>query len=49
MNVGYTFQREMDITFKGIIIQSVVVYLDDVIVYSKKREDHPRHMKQIFE
>jgi hypothetical protein len=45
MNAGDTFQREMDITFKGLIGQSVVVYLDDVTVYSKKREDHPKHLK----
>jgi hypothetical protein len=45
MNAGATFQREMDITFKGIISRSVVVYLDDVIVYSRKREDHMKHMK----
>jgi hypothetical protein len=26
-----------------------MIYLDDVIVYSKKRADHPQHLKQIFE
>jgi hypothetical protein len=49
MNAGATFQREMDIYFKGLIGQSVVVYLDDVTVYSKKWEDHLKHLKQIFE
>jgi hypothetical protein len=49
MNTGATFHRVMDIYFKGLIGQSVVVYLDDVTVYSKKREDHPKHLKQIFE
>jgi hypothetical protein len=49
MNAGATFQREMDISFKGLIGQSVVVYLDDVTVYSKERGDHPKHLKQIFE
>jgi hypothetical protein len=49
MNTGATFQREMDIAFKGLIGQSMVVYLDDVTIYSKKREDHPKHLKQIFE
>jgi hypothetical protein len=49
INVGKTFQREMDIAFKGLIGQSVVIYLDDVTVYSKKRVDHPHHLKQIFE
>jgi hypothetical protein len=49
VNVGATFQRDMDIAFKGLISQSMVVYLDDVTVYSKKKEDHPKHLKQIFE
>jgi hypothetical protein len=49
VNTSATFQRDMGISFKGLIGQSVVVYLDDVMVYSKKREDHPRHLKQIFE
>jgi len=49
VNTGATFQRDMDISFKVLIGQSVVLYLDDITIYSKKREDHPRHLKQIFE
>jgi hypothetical protein len=40
-----TFQREMDITFKGLIGQSVVIYLDDATIYSKQRADYRKHMK----
>jgi hypothetical protein len=40
---------EMDISFKGLIGQSVVVFLDDVIVYSNKREYHLKYLKHIFE
>jgi len=36
INAGATFQRAMDITFKGLINKSVVIYLDDITVYSKK-------------
>ena len=39
----------MDIAFQGIINKSMVVYLDDVIVYSKNREEHIQHLTQIFE
>lgn len=50
VNIGTTFQRAMDITFLGLIKQSVVVYLDDVIVFFfKKQLDHQRHLKNIFE
>ena len=39
----------MDIAFRGLIGRSVVVYLDDVTIFSKKREEHAFHLKQIFE
>jgi hypothetical protein len=32
----------------GLINKCVVVYLDDVTVYSKNREDHIQHLTQIF-
>lgn len=49
VNTGTTFQRAMDIIFRGQIRQSVVVYLDDVTMFSKKRFDHLRHLNKIFE
>ena len=36
INVGAMFQRAMDIAFRGLIHNSIVVYLDDVTIYSKK-------------
>ena len=39
----------MDIAFRGLIGYSVVVYLNDVMIFSKKREEHAFHLKQIFE
>jgi hypothetical protein len=49
INVGVTFQRAMDVVFQGLINRCVVVYLDNVIVYSKNREDHIQHLTHIFE
>jgi hypothetical protein len=49
INAGETFQRAMDVEFWGIIKKCVVVYLDDVTVYSKNKEDHIQHLTQIFE
>ena len=48
INAGATFQRAMDIAFKGLVNKSVVIYLDDITVYSKKRSDHLKDLKQIF-
>ena len=49
INVGATFQRAMDIDFRGLIGRSAVVYLDDITIFSKRREEHAFHIKQIFE
>ena len=49
INVGATFQRAMDIAFTGLLNKSIVVYLDDIMVYSKIREEHIPHLKAIFE
>lgn len=49
INAGATFQRAMDIAFKGLINKSVAVYLDDITVFSKKISSHLHDLKQIFE
>jgi hypothetical protein len=48
INVGDNFHLEMDIIFKGMIGHSMVIYLDDVTIYSKQRVDHSQHLKHIF-
>ena len=49
INAGATFQRAMVIAFRGLINKSMVVYLDDIMVYSKIRKEHIPHLKAIFE
>ena len=49
INVGATFQREMDATFRGLINHFVIVYLDDVTVFSKNRSDHISHLRKVLE
>jgi hypothetical protein len=49
INVGATFQRVMDIALCGLINHLVVVYLDDVIVFSKNKKDHLSHLRAILE
>jgi hypothetical protein len=46
MNVGATFQRVMDHAMLGNIM---VDYQEDMIVYSKLRENHLSHIKVVFE
>ena len=49
INTRDTFQRAMDIAFHGLIGHSAVVYLDDITIFSKKREEHAFNLKHIFE
>lgn len=49
INASPTFQRAMDIAFQGLTNECMVVYLDDVTVYSKRRTGHVKHLRQIFE
>ena len=35
INAGATFQREMDIAFRGMIGKFVVIYLDDLLSFQK--------------
>lgn len=48
INAGATFQRAMDIAFVGERDKFVVIYLDDITVFSKNDGDHFQHLKQVF-
>ena len=48
MNVGTTFQRAMDISFSQERGFFIVIYLDDIIVYSKTDEEHLAHLRKVF-
>jgi hypothetical protein len=48
INVGATFQREIDIDFFGEKDKYIVIYLDDMTVFSKCDEDHIKHLRQNF-
>jgi hypothetical protein len=49
MNAGETFQRDMDITFIGEKDKFMVIYLDDITVFSTYDDEHLQHLKQTFE
>ena len=48
INVGATFQRDMGISFRGLINKEVVVYLDDATMFSKRREDQLMNLRNFF-
>ena len=49
MNAGATFQRAMDIAFSEEIGHFIVIYLDDITVYSKSNEEHLKHLRKVLE
>jgi len=48
VNPGETFQRAMCIYFIRLISDCVVVYLDDVTIFSKDMKYHIAHLRRIF-
>ena len=43
-NVGATYQRLVTKIFRPLIGESMEIYIDDMLVKSKKRDDHTRHL-----
>lgn len=48
-NVGVTFQRAMDVVFKELTNKIILIYLDDLIVFSKSKDDHFDHLEMVFQ
>ena len=48
MNVGATFQWAMTIAFLEEKDKYVVIYLDDITMFSKLDPDHLQHLKKVF-
>jgi hypothetical protein len=48
MNIGDTFQRAMDIAFVGEKEKSMVIYLDDITIFSKSDDEHLHHLEHVF-
>jgi len=48
MNAGATFQRAMDIAFAEEKDKFVVIYLDDITIFSQSDEEHIKHLEQVL-
>lgn len=44
-NVGAIFQKGMEMVFKGMLEIFVLVYLDDITIFSKHAVDHFDHLR----
>ena len=48
MNVGASFQRAMDLAFVGLKDKFLLIYLDDLTIYSHNHHDHLQHLRNVF-
>ncbi|CAI5483057.1 unnamed protein product [Closterium sp. Yama58-4] len=48
-NAPATFQAEMNHILRPLLDECVVVYLDDILIYSKNMKEHVEHLRKVFE
>lgn len=47
-NAPASFQRTMELVFSGISWKNVMVYIDDVVVFSRSLDEHFLHLIEVF-
>jgi hypothetical protein len=45
----HTFQRVVNSTLGPVLRKCVLVFLDDILIYSQSYEDHLQHLEQVFQ
>ncbi|XP_059635240.1 uncharacterized protein LOC132277396 [Cornus florida] len=48
-NAGATYQRLVNKIFDEMLGKTVEAYIDDMVVKSVKKEDHPKHLQEVFD
>ena len=48
-NAPSTFQQLMNKYFAHVIGKFVVIYIDDILIYSRSREEHYQHLEQVLD
>ena len=48
-NASQMFQRAMEVVLKGLIGTICLIYIDDIVVFSRNEAEHVRHLETMFE
>ena len=48
-NAPATFQAFINNVLQGYLDQFVVIYLDDILIYSKTKEQHVQHIRKVLQ
>lgn len=48
-NAPVTFEAAMNTIFASLLRKSVLIFMDDILVYSKTLEEHKRHLAEVFQ
>lgn len=48
-NAPSTFQRFMNDVFRDMVDGFIVIYLDDILIFSRNPKDHEQHVKRVLE
>ena len=48
-NASKTFQRMVEYVLRDYIGKSVIVFIDDILVFSESLEEHEKHLKEVLE
>ena len=48
-NAPATFMELMNVVFRPYLDSFVIVFIDDILVYSKTEEDHVQHLRIVFQ
>jgi hypothetical protein len=47
-NAAPTFQKNMEAMLGGLVWKSVIVYTDDIIIYSNTFQEHKEHLREVL-
>ena len=48
-NAPAHFQRSMNLLLADLLDVCVLVYMDDILIFSKTADEHRAHVKQVFQ